>query len=156
MKNYNSHAGGSSRNKANLILSMALLLLATGFPGALRAQEDLRTAKTLTLQSAVLWHDDMTQERIQTFPDAGEFLAILSLATAPAQAALIRKPFTDCVRVEAVVDGALRTIVLPLPIPDGSGPYAFFVHPGTKGRVPQLVLAPEDAKKLGTLLRSFK
>ena len=104
----------------------------------------------------MLWRADKTENPLQSFPSSQEFLAILARATPPADDVLIRKPFTECLRVEATVDGVYRIFVLPLPLPDGSAPYAFFAHPGNKGAVPELVLGPEDAKSLGVLLRNFK
>ena len=145
-----------SRHLTRWLASIALLGGAIGVPGVLHPEETFREARSLTFRSAVLWRAREKENRFQSFPPAQELLAILARATAPVQNALIRKPFTECLRVEVTVDEMYRVLILPLPAPDGSGPYAFFAHPGNKGEVPQLVLSPEDARSLGLLLRNFK
>ena len=146
----------TSFTRFRTLVCIALLGGAIGVPSALHAEDDFRAARSLMFRSAALWHKGKTENQLQTFPSPQELLAILARATAPAQNALIRKPFTECLRLEATVDGIHRVLVLPLPAPDGSGPYAFFAHPRNKAEVPQLVLGAEDARNLGLLLRSFK
>ena len=127
-----------------------------GVSSVLHAEDDFRNARSLTFRSAALWRVREKESPFQSFPSSQELLAILARATASAQDALIRKPFTECLRVEATVDGTHRVLILPLPVPDGSQPYAFFAHPRNKAEVPQLVLGAEDARSLGLLLRNFK
>ena len=146
----------TSSNFSRLLAAIALLALQIGVPVVIHAEDSFRAARSLAFRAAVLWRADKTENPLQSFPPSQELLAILARATAPAQDALIKKPFTECLRVEATVDGVQRILILPLPLPDGSGPYAFFAHPGTKGEIPQLVLNAEDAKNLGLLLRNFK
>lgn len=138
------------------LVGAMLFVIAAGLPHNVRAEDNFRSARILTYRSAVIWHADGTEKQLQTFPSPQEFLAILARASVPERNALIRKPHTEHLRVEATIDGISRIFVLPLPAPDGSEPYAFFAHPGKKGEVPQLVLSAEDAKSLGLLLRNFK
>jgi hypothetical protein len=138
----------------NLFVAIIAFVIAT--PCVLHAQNEFATARVLKFESAVHCHADKAQKRLREFPDPQAFLTVLAKSAVPARDAAVKKRFSEQLQVEVTVDGVARIFVLPLPIPDGSGPYAFFVHPGTKGGIPQLVLGADDARQLGLMLQAFR